>query len=503
MKVSPIGRFLLAALVLWYALSFLWGISLDHDEVEHLHCAWLVANGRVPFVDFWQNHSPLVWLVLAPLLRVVPAGGLIAPLARTLTLGLLIASIFTVVRIGRHLHGDRRHDLVTVFLCLGVAGSTQLCSLRPDLFANLLSLMAIGLVLSCSRLFSIALAGVLAGLAVSFDPKHAWVFGVVFVAGLAQDLPRGRWAKVLALWAVGALCGLLPLFAYLVHAGLLHAFVEAVFRANSRSLAGAHFTAIHLSITGVLLCLVALSSLFWRAPSPQTADGRATRKTLAAALALSLAAFLGKPGDLLEYNFQMSALLSVPLAVDKVSALLDRPGPRARPLARLAPLAAAAVFFLLDNGVAYFRGDHPPHFQTRSTFSELVRLAGPGPVVAQAPFHPIFSDDALVLYNGWQWRWRHEPGLREPLRAAADELIAARPTLVQAVWGENATGPELSERTTFPMVLVEEQLISREDGARLLRFFDDGYLLERVSGVPYWVRRDRAGKIPDDRGPGR
>lgn len=37
------------------------------DDVEHLHSAWLVFQGKIPYIDFFQHHNPLLWYVFAPL----------------------------------------------------------------------------------------------------------------------------------------------------------------------------------------------------------------------------------------------------------------------------------------------------------------------------------------------------------------------------------------------------------------------------------------------------
>jgi hypothetical protein len=51
------------ALIFW---NILWLINLepDHDEVEHWHAAWLMHQGKVPFYDFFEHHSPLLWMLL-------------------------------------------------------------------------------------------------------------------------------------------------------------------------------------------------------------------------------------------------------------------------------------------------------------------------------------------------------------------------------------------------------------------------------------------------------
>jgi hypothetical protein len=43
------------------------GRALDYDEAQHLHIAWLLSRGLLPFRDFQESHSPL----LSQLLRVL------------------------------------------------------------------------------------------------------------------------------------------------------------------------------------------------------------------------------------------------------------------------------------------------------------------------------------------------------------------------------------------------------------------------------------------------
>jgi len=40
---------------------------LDHDEGEHLRAASWVASGKSIYRDFSENHTPYLYLLLAPL----------------------------------------------------------------------------------------------------------------------------------------------------------------------------------------------------------------------------------------------------------------------------------------------------------------------------------------------------------------------------------------------------------------------------------------------------
>jgi len=44
--------------------------ALLHDEAEHLHAAWLLTEGKQLYRDFNENHSPFLYALLKPIVRV-------------------------------------------------------------------------------------------------------------------------------------------------------------------------------------------------------------------------------------------------------------------------------------------------------------------------------------------------------------------------------------------------------------------------------------------------
>ena len=60
----PIFLALTAALVRLLPLQ--WLHPINWDEIEFYRAANWVAQGRVPFRDFWEHHTPLAWFVFAP-----------------------------------------------------------------------------------------------------------------------------------------------------------------------------------------------------------------------------------------------------------------------------------------------------------------------------------------------------------------------------------------------------------------------------------------------------
>ena len=58
-----------------------WLHPLNWDEIEFYRATKWIAEGRVPFRDFWEHHSPLSWFVFAPVAALIDSPGASAILA--------------------------------------------------------------------------------------------------------------------------------------------------------------------------------------------------------------------------------------------------------------------------------------------------------------------------------------------------------------------------------------------------------------------------------------
>jgi hypothetical protein len=74
-KVLTPERSLLIAVALLIGVPFALRLTLierrgfNPDEFEHLHFAWSIADGQVPYRDYFDHHTPLLHFALAPLVR--------------------------------------------------------------------------------------------------------------------------------------------------------------------------------------------------------------------------------------------------------------------------------------------------------------------------------------------------------------------------------------------------------------------------------------------------
>jgi hypothetical protein len=81
-----------------FALTAYWTFTqpMNPDEMEHLHSTYLLLRGLVPYVEFWQNHAPMLWFLLAPVMAAWPEHSSICYAARTIAL-LQVVIVFVVV----------------------------------------------------------------------------------------------------------------------------------------------------------------------------------------------------------------------------------------------------------------------------------------------------------------------------------------------------------------------------------------------------------------------
>jgi hypothetical protein len=93
-------------LVVWRALPR----ALDHDEGEHLRAAAWMASGKTLYRDFAENHTPFLYMVLAPFAPAasndIAATRHYAMVARALSAIAGIAAVLCMAAVASHLAGD-------------------------------------------------------------------------------------------------------------------------------------------------------------------------------------------------------------------------------------------------------------------------------------------------------------------------------------------------------------------------------------------------------------
>jgi len=233
------GRTLRLSLNLCLCLSLAWLVLiglfrfLDHDELEHLHTAWLVFQGFEPYTDFFQHHHPLLWYLIWPL------AALESPAALIWTRGLMLASALVILyltyRLGRDLLGPFSARLAVLFLASLNLYTQKVIELRPDVPMTVMLLLA-GLFLfrllerpSLARSVGLGLSG---GLAFFFLQKAVLGLGLMALILAVEAARRRLELRHLAASLAAFVAVLLPYAVYLTATGQLQVYYLLNWRLN-------------------------------------------------------------------------------------------------------------------------------------------------------------------------------------------------------------------------------------------------------------------------------
>jgi hypothetical protein len=206
--------------VVWRALPRV----LDHDEGEHLRAAAWIASGKTLYRDFAENHTPFLYMILAPLAP-APSDGIAATrhyaiVARALSAMAGIAAVLCIAAIASHLAGDAL-AILPVLAALLASSWTWLrgvADVRSEPYTLLLFWAGALLVVkaSCASRRGLLSAGAGIGLIAVADlwnpkwPLESLVMLGVYAVCLWKN---GRWRSILASLGIA---GLLPLIALFV-----------------------------------------------------------------------------------------------------------------------------------------------------------------------------------------------------------------------------------------------------------------------------------------------
>jgi hypothetical protein len=88
-------------------LASAWSLRVDSDEPQHLHVVWAWTQGLLPYVDLFDNHTPLFQLLMSPLLALLGARADIVPCMRTATIPVWTLGLTLTWWLGRRLWNAR------------------------------------------------------------------------------------------------------------------------------------------------------------------------------------------------------------------------------------------------------------------------------------------------------------------------------------------------------------------------------------------------------------
>jgi hypothetical protein len=193
----------LLALAIAGALAWLgWGRALGWDEVEFTRATEWVRQGRVPFRDFWEHHTPLTWFLMAPWKALFQGPGTGTVLAMrwgqvTLWIGIFLGLNAWMKDQGLPIRSRLATQALLLTSPFFVLWALQY---RIDVSGNLFVVLALLASARLDRSRSMGLyCGALLGLAVLANLRLAPLVGVGLLVFPWMDLGERRWR-----WRLGA-----------------------------------------------------------------------------------------------------------------------------------------------------------------------------------------------------------------------------------------------------------------------------------------------------------
>lgn len=125
--IDVLALFLLIGLACFY-ISYPEG-----DQAEHLYASFRVSLGEVPYRDFFEHHNPLLWYIMAPLLRLMERNLEVLGWACYLTFLFFVWGLFFVYRItAEFFNAGRVAGLMTIVVLLVPGVFLYYVYFRPD-----------------------------------------------------------------------------------------------------------------------------------------------------------------------------------------------------------------------------------------------------------------------------------------------------------------------------------------------------------------------------------
>jgi Dolichyl-phosphate-mannose-protein mannosyltransferase len=212
--VRTLGILLLFALALYFRYQLTLHRKLNADELQHLHAAWMVSQGLTPYLDFWENHTPLLYYIAAPVLAASHQEIASILFLRAILSVAGIGILLLVYWIARASQRDRFTSLVAaLLLAYSSIFMQKTIEFRPDQPLVICWLLGLWFVIRSSTENKQwwFLGGLFVGTGMLFTPKALMCYAALVLFIIAMRLPLRTLLKRIILCSTGFIIPILVL----------------------------------------------------------------------------------------------------------------------------------------------------------------------------------------------------------------------------------------------------------------------------------------------------
>ena len=170
----------LAILIIFllFNLFFQFHTGVWKDVAEHSRAGYLISQGKIPYIDFFEHHNPLYWYVISPIFFFTKG---ILPFYILYSISSIIfcISTFFIFKIGKIIFDNKRYAWMTTIFFVSVYPVIISYEIRPDAFSALFLIIAIYLFFKEKSNY--LLLGLFIGISILFSQKAILYAGIFFI----------------------------------------------------------------------------------------------------------------------------------------------------------------------------------------------------------------------------------------------------------------------------------------------------------------------------------
>jgi len=226
-------EFLIALLV--YLVAILYIPTQNGDNIEHIHSSFLVANGNIPYKDFFQHHNPLMWYLFAPLVKVFEYNTVIIEIVCFISFLIFLKSLVYVYKINVEFLNNKFYGWIACLLIFVPLQKLYAIDFRPDnfmIFALMGGIYYYFKYLRDKKWQELSIAGIWFLISFLFAQKAVFPLAVIGATGVwflyKKEIKLNDFYKAM----IAPLCGALAFLFYLYYYDMIGLYYKANYTFN-------------------------------------------------------------------------------------------------------------------------------------------------------------------------------------------------------------------------------------------------------------------------------
>jgi len=211
---------LAAALIIAASVSF--RRPFNHDEFEHIHAGWKVAQGQRIYADFYENHHPLFYRFLAPAIRFSGENTATVWRLRAVMLVFVGFILWLTYLTAERIFGRPAGGMAAFLLATAYVFVDKAIEIRPDVPQTALGMAAVLFFVrhvQSGRMRDLAACAFTAALAFLFLQKAAPLIALLVFAAGTEGVRRKRFWRTAGVYGITSVLTAAPFYAHIWMSG--------------------------------------------------------------------------------------------------------------------------------------------------------------------------------------------------------------------------------------------------------------------------------------------